>query len=133
MPHNRFRRSALLFAAALLAASSAHWVAAQESGADSRRRDLADIAAGNYSGDVISDARGESRSGVRIIITKIGPNRIRVAADYPRLPPFTAALTRAMDTIQNASGDAVFLLDLSRTPPSLHVTVDDASWAGARE
>ncbi len=93
----------------------------------------ADIAAGNYFGEIISDTRGSSRSGVRITVTKIGPNRIRISADYPRLPSFEAGLTRAMDTIQNASGDQVFLLDLSNNPPSLHVTVDDASWAGTRQ
>jgi hypothetical protein len=97
------------------------------------RQDLADIAQGNYSGDVISDARGASRSGVRIMVAKIGPNRVRISSDYPRLTTFEASLTRAMDTIQNQGGNQVFLLDLSRSPHSLHVTVDDASWAGARE
>ena len=97
------------------------------------RADLADLAAGRYFGEVISDARGSSRSDVRITVTKIGPNRVQVASDYPRLPSFTASLTRAMDTVQNASGDEVFLLDLSKAPHGLMVTVDDASWAGARE
>jgi hypothetical protein len=97
------------------------------------RADLADMAAGAYAGDVISDARGSSRSGVRIIVTKIAPNQVRVTADYARLPDFTARLTRAMDTIQNASGDQVFLLDLSKSPRTLMVTVDDASWAGTKE
>lgn len=97
------------------------------------RQDLADIAQGSYFGDVISDARGSSRSDVRITVEKIGPNRVRISADYPRLRTFEASLTRAMDTIQNRGGDEVFLLDLSRSPHSLHVTVDDASWAGARQ
>ncbi|HYI39204.1 MAG TPA: hypothetical protein VE053_02675 [Allosphingosinicella sp.] len=97
------------------------------------RADLADMAAGAYAGDVISDARGSSRSGVRIVVTKIAPNQVRVTADYARLPEFTTRLTRAMDTIQNASGDQVFLLDLSKSPRTLMVTVDDASWAGAKE
>ena len=38
-----------------------------------------------------------------------------------------------MDTLQNVGGDAVFLLDLSKSPRSLTVTVDDASWAGSKE
>ena len=97
------------------------------------RRDLADIAQGSYFGDVISDARGSSRSDVRITVAKIGPNRVRVSSDYPRLPTFEATLTRAMETIQNRDGNEVFLLDLARTPNSLHVTVDDASWAGTRQ
>ncbi len=126
-------------AAAILAIGAAALLvppaAAQRTGGTARavRADLADMAAGAYAGDVISDARGSSRSGVRVIVTKIGPNQVRVAADYARLPAFTARLTRAMDTIQNASGDQVFLLDLSKSPRTLMVTVDDASWAGARE
>jgi hypothetical protein len=97
------------------------------------RTDLADMVAGSYFGAVVSDARGSSQSDVRITVTRIGPNRVRIAADYPRLPAFEARLTRAMDTIQNADGDEVFLLDLAQNPHSLHVTVDDASWHGARE
>lgn len=108
---------------------------ADQASAQSRpaRQDLADVAQGSYFGDVISDARGSSRSDVRITVAKIGPNRVRISADYPRLRTFEASLTRAMDTIQNRGGDEVFLLDLSRSPHSLHVTVDDASWAGARQ
>ena len=94
--------------------------------------DLADIAQGMYHGDVISDARGSSRSDVMITVTKTGPNTVRVTSDYPRLPAFTAKLTRAMHTIQNASGSEVFLLDTSKSPPGLDVTVDDASWSGAK-
>lgn len=94
--------------------------------------DLADVAQGMYHGDVISDARGSSQSGVMITVTKTGPNTVRVTSDYARLPAFTAKLTRAMHTIQNASGSEVFLLDTSKSPPGLDVTVDDASWSGAK-
>lgn len=94
--------------------------------------DLADAAQGTYHGDVISDARGSSREGVTITVTKTGPNTVRVTSDYPRLPAFTARLMRAMQTIQNASGSEVFLLDTSKSPPGLDVTVDDASWSGAK-
>ena len=97
------------------------------------RADLADIAQGSYFGDVISDARGSSHSDVRITVARIGPNKVRVTSDYPRLPAFTATLTRAMSTIQNISGVEVFLLDTSKSPPTLMVTVADASWSGAKE
>ena len=96
------------------------------------RPDLADIAAGVYDGDVISDARGSSRSNVRLTVVKSGPNTVHVTATYPRLPPFSARLTRAMNTIQNVGGPNVFLLDLARNPHGLDVTVDDASWSGSR-
>jgi len=94
--------------------------------------DLADIAAGIYHGDVISDARGASRSGVTIIVTKMGPNTVSVTSDYGRLPPFTVRLTRAMNTIQQVGSSVVFLLDLSKGPYGLDITDDDASWAGSK-
>jgi hypothetical protein len=125
-----------LLAALLVGAASALAPAAGASGAPEAGRaptDLAHMAEGNYFGAVISDARGSSQSDVRITVTRIGPNRVRIASDYPRLPAFEARLTRAMDTIQNVDGDEVFLLDLAQDPHSLHVTVDDASWAGTRE
>jgi len=96
------------------------------------RPDLADIAAGVYDGNVISDARGSSRSNVRMTVTKSGPNMVYVSSNYPRLPAFSARLTRAMNTIQKADGPGVFLLDLSKRPMGLDVTVDDASWSGAK-
>jgi hypothetical protein len=95
-------------------------------------RDLADIAAGVYHGDVISDARGSSRSGVTIFVAKTGPNTISVTSDYGRLPPFTVRLTRAMHTIQQVGTSVVFLLDLSKGPYGLDITDDDASWSGSR-
>ncbi|HEX8640678.1 MAG TPA: hypothetical protein VF704_05930 [Allosphingosinicella sp.] len=125
-----------LLAACLAGATTAAFAASGAAAAPEAARaptDLAHMAEGAYAGDVVSDARGSSRSGVRITVTRIGPNRVRVAADYSRLPAFEANLTRAMDTIQNADGDEVFLLDLAQSPHSLHVTVDDASWHGARD
>ena len=95
--------------------------------------DLADQAQGRYVGDVISDARGSAQSDVRITVSKIGPNKVQVSSDYARLPLFQASLGRYMDTIQDKGGDQVFLLDLSKKPATLNVTVDDASWAGVRE
>jgi hypothetical protein len=94
--------------------------------------DLADLAAGTYSGNVISDARGSGRSNVRLFVVKTGPNTVRVTSSYSRLPPFSAELTRAMDTIQKADGPGVFLLNLSKHPFGLDVTIDDASWSGVR-
>src|SRR4029077_19913572 len=94
--------------------------------------DLADVAQGEYDGDVISDARGGSQSDVHISVRKIAKNTVQVTSDYPRLPSFTARLTRALDTIQISNGPQVFLLDLSRSPLTLEITDDDASWSGAK-
>ena len=119
-----------------LAAFSAAWLAMAAPSASAvvkPRADLADLAQGRYSGDVISDARGSSQSGVHLVVTKIGPNQVEISSDYKRLPVFRARLTRAMQTIQNDGGNQVFLLDLARSPHRLDVTVDDASWSGSRD
>ncbi len=122
------RRSCWVLGVAGLAASAAGAFAQPQK----PRPDLADIAAGIYDGDVISDARGSGRSHVRLTVVKTGPNTIYVTATYPRLPPFSARLTRAMNTIQMVGGPGVFLLNLSKNPQGLDVTVDDASWSGVR-
>ncbi|MCP9846942.1 hypothetical protein KBY86_08605 [Synechococcus sp. Lug-A] len=98
--------------------------------------DLADIAVGPYHCDVMSDARGSSHSDVINSVDKVGPNTVLVTSDYERLPEFTTRLTRAMQTIQTTSSTPllqVCLLDLSKNPRSLMVTVDDASWAGRKQ
>lgn len=100
--------------------------------APARQADLADRVAGTYKGDVISDARGSSRNGVTITVTRTGPNRVEVKSDYPRIPTVTIALEKAMDAILAASGPSVFLLDTVRSPERLDLTIDDASWSGNR-
>ena len=95
--------------------------------------DLADVAAGTYFGDVISDARGSSQSGVTITVAKVAPNTVSVTSSYDRLPPFTTKLSRAMQTIQQVGTAHVFLLDLSKIPRHLDITDDDASWSGEKQ
>jgi hypothetical protein len=125
---------ALLAAAGADASAAAGPKAGASRPAPPRRpADLADIASGTWFGDVISDARGSSRSNVRLTVTKIGPNKVRITSDYARLPSFTASLARYMNSIQNSSGAEVFLIDTSKSPPSLDVTVADASWSGVKE
>lgn len=117
-----------------LAIAGAALLAAAPSLADKPkpRSDLADLVAGQYAGDVISDARGSSRSGVGATVTKTGPNTVSVATDYSRIPGRTFRLTRAMSTIQNSGGSEVFLAEMDKSPVSLMLTIDDASWAGTR-
>ncbi|WP_337187739.1 hypothetical protein [Phenylobacterium sp.] len=97
-----------------------------------RKPDLADAVAGTYAGDVISDSRGSSRSGVTLTVTRTGPNTVQVTSDYPRLPVITVPLTTAMNTIQAARGDSVFLYDRDRKQldVSFHMEV---SWSGVRQ
>jgi hypothetical protein len=125
------RRSFLSGGAAGLAASSCGFGEAFAQAAKPRP-DLADVAAGVYDGDVISDARGSSRSDVRVTVVKSGPNAISVTASYRRMPPFTVRLTRAMNTVQQVGTSVVFLLNLSQSPHRLDITVDNASWSGSR-
>jgi hypothetical protein len=120
-------------AAAVLLMAASLPIANIAASSPKKRPDLADVAVGSYSGEVISDARGSSRSDVHIIVVKVAPSTIKVSSDYLRLPSFTAKLTRAMHTIQKVDGPEVFLLDLSKSPPGLDVTVDDASWSGVKD
>jgi hypothetical protein len=98
-----------------------------------KKPDLADTVQGSYAGDVISDARGSSQSDVAVTVVKAGPNMVTVTSDYSRIPARTFKLTRAMQTIQNVGGTEVFLLDLSKSPYRLDLTIDDASWSGSRQ
>lgn len=126
-------------AVALVACAAVAPALAQQSGAKPAkpRPDLADAAAGTYLGDVASDARGSSRSDVTITVTKVGPNTVRIDSDYARLPSVTARLQRVMATVQNVSSAGskltVFLLEGSKSPPKLSLTIDDASWYGEKQ
>lgn len=124
---------ALISSAALATLTSSAGTAAKPPPKSPTTQDLADVASGTYAGEVISDARGSSRSGVTITVTKSGPNTVSVASSYPRLPAFTTRLTRVMQTIQQIGTAHVFLLDLSRTPHRLDITNDDASWSGEKQ
>ena len=125
-----FRSLSLAISAALLLpAAAAH---AETKPAAPHKLDLADRVAGTYNGDVISDARGSSKSGVTITVTRVGPNRVEVKSSYARIPTVTIPLEKAMDAILAASGPYVFLLDTVRSPDRLDLTIDDASWSGNR-
>lgn len=116
-------------------ASTALGLAGLAFGADDPKRkpDLGDAAEGSYAGDVISDSKGSSQSGVTLTVTRIGKNLVRVNSDYPRLPVVEVALTSAMGKILQARGDTVFLLDRSKAPAHLDVSFhNEVSWAGER-
>lgn len=92
-----------------------------------RKPDLADMVAGTYEGDIISDARGSSKSGVTITVTRVGKNIVSIACDCARIPKVEIPIERAMDAILAASGPNVFLIELQRDPRRLSLTIDDAS------
>ncbi|KQV88395.1 hypothetical protein [Pelomonas sp. Root1237] len=119
-----------LAAAALLAPWTLRAVAADE---PRRKPDLGDAAEGTYEGDVISDSKGSSRSGVTVTVTRIGKNLVRVTSSYPRLPVVEVPLTLAMGKILQARGDSVFLLDRTQSPAKLDVSfLNEVSWSGLR-
>ncbi|RZJ11215.1 MAG: hypothetical protein EOP39_06870 [Rubrivivax sp.] len=98
-----------------------------------RKPDLGDAAEGAYEGDVISDSKGESRSGVTLTVKRIGKNLVRVTSTYPRLPVIEVPLTLAMGKVLQARGDSVFLLDRSHSPVKLEVSFNnEVSWSGQR-
>ncbi|HEX5681015.1 MAG TPA: N-acetylmuramoyl-L-alanine amidase, partial [Desulfobacterales bacterium] len=94
---------------------------------------LADRVAGIYHGDVVSDARGSSRSDVTLTITKLGPRKVRVESDYKRLGTIEIDLTRVGKTIQSAGGRPLLLLDMEQNPPRLSFNPDgEVAYEGVR-
>jgi hypothetical protein len=112
----------------------APWALRAGAADESRRKpDLGDAAEGTYEGDVISDSKGSSKSGVTLTVTRIGKNLVRVASDYPRLPVVEVQLTLAMGKILQSRGDNVFLLDRAQSPAKLDVSFrNEVSWSGQR-
>ena len=92
-----------------------------------RKPDLAELVAGTYYGDIISDARGSSKSGVTITVTRVGKDRVTIACDCTRIPKVEIPIERAMDAILASSGPHVFLIENQRDPRRLSLTIDDAS------
>ena len=119
----RFLNCALVFA--LACASPA--LAQSKPDESARAADLADFSAGTYVGDVISDARGSSRSDVAIIVRRVGPNLVEVSSSYARIPTVRIQLTQAMSAIVAEGSDHVFLIQRDTSPDDLSLTIDDAS------
>jgi hypothetical protein len=92
-----------------------------------RKPDLADAVEGVYEGDVTSDSRGSSQSGVTITIRRVGKNLVEITSDYPRVPTTQIPLTQAMSSIIAARGAAVFLVERNKDPNRLDLSIDGAS------
>lgn len=121
MPHP-VRRVALLVlsATALLAA------------APERKPDAADAVAGAYAGAVVSDSKGSSKDGVALTLTRVGPNKVSISSDYPRLPVVIVEVERAMNSVVQRSGDTAFAYDVTRK----HLDVsfhNEVSWSGEKQ
>ncbi len=123
-----------LIAAALCALAAPLPISANAPPAQpARKPDLADMLAGTWQGNVISDSRGSSRSNVTLTLTRVGVNQVRITSDYPRLPVVTVPVERVMQSVMAASGTTVFLYDMTRQPPKLDVSFNsEVSWAGSK-
>jgi hypothetical protein len=94
---------------------------------------LAELVAGVYYGDVISDAKGGSRSDVTVTITLVSRGRVRVSSDYGRLGVVEIDLNRIGNTIQNAGGNSLLLLELEKNPPQLNYNPNgEVAYVGQR-
>lgn len=98
-----------------------------------RKPDLADTVAGTYYGDIISDARGSSKTGVTITVTRVAKNRVAISCDCQRIPKVEINVERVMDAILASDGPHVFLIELQRDPNRLGLTIDDASLSVAKQ
>ncbi len=99
-----------------------------------RKPDLADMLAGTWAGDVISDSKGSSRSDVTLTIERTGPNTVKITSDYRRLPVITVPVEKVMTMVMNRGGNSTFLYDPTRTPPKLDVSFNsEVSWSGAKQ
>jgi hypothetical protein len=95
--------------------------------------ELADLAAGTYYGDVISDSQGSSQSDVTVTVTKLSKWVVRVTSDYPRLGTTEVNLTKIGNQIMQKNGDTVFLLDLGKQPPKLDYNPhNEVAYSGER-
>lgn len=125
----RFAVAAILASMILPQAASAQTPARERRAA----ADLAALVAGTYVGDVISDSRGSSRSGVTVQVVRIGPNLVEIRSDYARIPTVRIPLTTAMNAVLAASGDHVFLINRDQDPGRLDLTIDEASLSLQRQ
>ena len=116
---------------AALALAHAHAQSSESQTDPKRKPDLADWVEGHYFGDVISDSRGSSQSGVSLTLTRIGKNQVQITSDYPRLPVVEVVLTQAMQSIVQANGNTAFVINRSRDARRLDVSFNnEVSWSG---
>lgn len=80
---------------------------------------LADLVVGTYSGDVIADSKGPSRSDIEVIVTRIDRATVRVTSELSRIGVVDVLLNRNGNQIVAADGTSPFIVDLDRSPPTL--------------
>jgi hypothetical protein len=100
-----------------------------------RKPDLADLVAGVYFGNVISDSRGSSKAQVTLHVRKQGSNRVLVTSDYPRLGSVLVNLEASAHNMILARGSqSVFLYDPNKNPIRLDYSPDHTvSYSGEKQ
>lgn len=94
---------------------------------------LAARIAGTYSGEVMADSKGGSRSDVSVTVTAIDGRSVRITSDYPRIPVVDVPLNRAGEHVLSAEGDTALTVDLARQPPQLiYSPHGELSFSGVR-
>ncbi len=109
--------------AAIIVFGIALWIVKEPGKAPrTSRAGLAALVSGDYLGDVIADSKGSSRSDIRVTVTKVGANKVRVASPYVRIGTVDIEVTRVGNQILNAGGDTPFIVDLDAKPPTLSLS-----------
>ena len=95
--------------------------------------DVAVLAVGEYSGDVVSDSRGSSRSNVAVTVSRLGANSVRVTSPYARIGTVDIEVQRIGNQVLNAGGDTPFSVNLDAQPPALSLSPrNELSYHGVR-
>ena len=97
--------------------------------------ELADVVAGIYFGNVISDSRGSSKQNVTLTVKKQGKSSVLVTSDYPRLGAVVVALEGSGDRMILARGSqSVFVFDPNKRPIRLDYSPDHTvSYSGEKQ
>jgi TIR domain len=82
--------------------------------------ELADMAVGEFFGDVISDAKGPSRSHITVTVERVSASRVRVSSPYARIGTHEVELTQGGSAVFHAEGDNTFSLYMTKQPYELH-------------
>lgn len=97
--------------------------AATSATASQRATGLADVVAGVYHGAITQALQGGSRAGVTCVVTSVAPSAVEVGCDDPRVARVRIPLARYGGSIQNAGGRSTFLVETSRDPRRLDLSI----------
>ncbi len=113
--------------------SDASGTAAAESGRPAAA-DLAPLIVGSYTGDIISDSRGSSRTGVSVSVTRIDTNRVRLTSSDRGLGSVDIAIERIDEQVISSGGDTPLRVNLQEHPLRLDYTPhNEIAFSGTKQ